>query len=192
MTRQIRWLGPENCEAVFAVLGWEHPDEELDHTRIRGLGPGGDQEASWGDLLVQDPATEVWSVVPANVVQVPREALDDLIRVAEYVSYGRRAVDNQPDGAPYPDAAARRALGTLGEHGLLGTRCTCSTYPAPHAEACAITAGLPHPVACACGDGSGVPHPHPDWLDSSPRVLSAQQAHDGRHCEIRQQRGGDA
>ena len=46
MVRQIRWLGPENCEAVFAVLDLDHPspDEELDHTRIRGLGPDGGQE----------------------------------------------------------------------------------------------------------------------------------------------------
>lgn len=121
MVRQIRWLGPENCEAVFAVLDLDHPspDEELDHTRIRGLGPDGGQEAHWGDLLVQDPATEVWSVVPVDLVPVPRGALADLIRVAEYVSYGRRAVGHQPDGAPYPDVEARFALGALRDAGLL-------------------------------------------------------------------------
>ena len=52
-------------------------------------------------------------------VAVPREAFDALVQVAEYVSYGRRAVDHQPDGAPYPDAAARRALGVLDDAGLL-------------------------------------------------------------------------
>lgn len=118
MTRQIRWLGPENCEAVFAVLNLEHSTTELDHSEIHGLGPEGNQTASWGDLLVQDPATEVWSVVSADLVQVPREAFNHLVRVAEYVSLGRRAVDHQPDGAPYPDATARFALGALGEAGL--------------------------------------------------------------------------
>ena len=63
--------------------------------------------------------------------------------------------------------------------------CTCATYPAPHAADCAITMALPRPVACACGDASGIPHLHPRWLDSSPRILSARQAPDGRHGEIR-------
>lgn len=130
-------------------------------------------------------------VDPPDLLQVPRDTLNDLIRVAEYVSIGRGGVDHQPDGAPYPDAVARRALGALDEHGLLGPRCTCSAYPAPHTADCAITEELPRPVTCACGDGSGVPHSHPRWSDPSPRILSAQQAPDGRHCEIRQQRGGD-
>ena len=64
--------------------------------------------------------------------------------------------------------------------------CTCSTYPAPHAADCAITMALPRPVACACGDQSGIPHLHPQWSDPSPRILSAQQARDGRHSEIRE------
>jgi hypothetical protein len=115
--RQIRWLGPENCAAVFAVLNLEHSTTELDHSEIHELGPDGDQTASWGDLLVQDVETKVWSVIPANIVQVPREAFDALVRVAEYVSYGR-AVDHQPDGAPYPDALARQALGALDDAGL--------------------------------------------------------------------------
>jgi hypothetical protein len=51
-------------------------------------------------------------------VNVPRAALDDLIHVAAYVSLGRRAIDHQPDGAPYPDAVARRALGALDDTGL--------------------------------------------------------------------------
>jgi hypothetical protein len=41
--------------------------------------------------------------------------------VARYVSLGRRAVDHQPDGTPYPDAKARRALGVLDDAGLLTT-----------------------------------------------------------------------
>lgn len=51
-------------------------------------------------------------------VVVPREAFDGLVKVAEYVSLGRHAVDRRSDGAPYPDAAARRALGALGDAGL--------------------------------------------------------------------------
>jgi hypothetical protein len=57
----------------------------------------------------------------SGYVVVPREAFDALVKVATYVSLGRRAVDRQPDGAPYPDAAARRALGMLDDAGLLPT-----------------------------------------------------------------------
>lgn len=49
----------------------------------------------------------------AATVEVPVEALRLLVRVAQYVSLGRRAVDRQPDGAPYPDADARFGLGAL-------------------------------------------------------------------------------
>ncbi len=55
----------------------------------------------------------------ADAVLVPADALADLVKVAQYVSRGRRAVDHQPDGTPYPDAVARRALGALDEAGLL-------------------------------------------------------------------------
>jgi hypothetical protein len=55
----------------------------------------------------------------SGYVAVPREAFDVLVQVARYVSLGRRAVDHQPDGKPYPDAAARRALGALDDAGLL-------------------------------------------------------------------------
>jgi hypothetical protein len=57
----------------------------------------------------------------SGYVAVPREAFDALVQVAEYVSLGRRAVDHQPGGKPYPDAAARRALGLLDDAGLLPT-----------------------------------------------------------------------
>lgn len=54
----------------------------------------------------------------AELVSVPRPVLNDLIKVAAYVSIGRRGVDHQPDGAPYPDSTARFALGALTELGL--------------------------------------------------------------------------
>jgi hypothetical protein len=54
-------------------------------------------------------------------VAIPRGAFDALVQVATYVSLGRRAVDHQPDSTPYPDAAARRALGLLDDAGLLPT-----------------------------------------------------------------------
>lgn len=57
----------------------------------------------------------------SGYVAVPREAFDALVQVARYASLGRRAVDHQPDSAPYPDAAARRALGMLDDAGLLPT-----------------------------------------------------------------------
>lgn len=61
---------------------------------------------------------------PADVsalVEIPRGAYEDLVRVAEYVSIGRTGVNHQPDGSPYPDRAARRALGSLDAAGLLPT-----------------------------------------------------------------------
>lgn len=30
----VQWVGDENCEEVFAFLGWEHPDDEEDHSLI--------------------------------------------------------------------------------------------------------------------------------------------------------------
>jgi len=56
---------------------------------------------------------------PSRVVPVPCEAFDALVRIAQYVSLGRSAVDHQPDSAPYPDSTARRALGALDGAGLL-------------------------------------------------------------------------
>lgn len=56
------------------------------------------------------------------MVQVPRDTLRRLVDVAAYVSLGRCAVDHQPDGAPYPDAAARRALGSLDDRLLAELR----------------------------------------------------------------------
>jgi hypothetical protein len=32
--RAVRWFGEENCKYVFAFLGFEHPDDELDHSQI--------------------------------------------------------------------------------------------------------------------------------------------------------------
>ena len=52
------------------------------------------------------------------MVSVPRDALARLVAVARYVSLGRDAVGHQPDGAPYPDSLARRALGALDGAGI--------------------------------------------------------------------------
>ncbi len=30
----VFWAGESNCEEVFAFLGWEHSDDEMDHSRI--------------------------------------------------------------------------------------------------------------------------------------------------------------
>lgn len=55
---------------------------------------------------------------PEQNVAVPARALRDLITVAAYVSLGRGAIGHQPDAAPYPDAAARLALGALHDAGI--------------------------------------------------------------------------
>ena len=54
----------------------------------------------------------------SEVCAVPREALEGLVKVARYVSLGRGGVGHQPDGALYPDAAARFALGALDDAGI--------------------------------------------------------------------------
>lgn len=46
---RMKWLGPENCEAVFAMIGWVHPLQE--HEEIHGLGPEGKDVAHWGDVI---------------------------------------------------------------------------------------------------------------------------------------------
>lgn len=45
----IRWLGIENCEQVFAFLGWHHPNDELDHSAIRGIG---DDETAYPGMWI--------------------------------------------------------------------------------------------------------------------------------------------
>lgn len=60
----------------------------------------------------------MWHSPMPDTVPVPVKVLADLVKIAEYVSLGRRAVDHQPGGAPYPDVTARFALGALSEAGL--------------------------------------------------------------------------
>jgi hypothetical protein len=50
----IRFLGPDTCEEVFAFIGWEHSDDELEHSQLHGLGLDGEQEAGIGDWIVRD------------------------------------------------------------------------------------------------------------------------------------------
>lgn len=52
----------------------------------------------------------------ADMVAMPREAFDQLVKVATHVSLGRSAALTQ---GVYPDASARRALGALDDAGLL-------------------------------------------------------------------------
>lgn len=54
-------------------------------------------------------------IVKAHIADRIEPALRDAIEVLGYVSRGRRYVDVEP----YPDALARRALGALGDAGLL-------------------------------------------------------------------------
>jgi hypothetical protein len=30
----VQWVGESNCAEVFAFLGWEHPEDESDHSVI--------------------------------------------------------------------------------------------------------------------------------------------------------------
>lgn len=47
----VRWLGEQNCEEVFAFLGLEHSEEEMDHTVIH-LDYG---DAHHGDWIIRLP-----------------------------------------------------------------------------------------------------------------------------------------
>lgn len=51
----IRWCGEDNCEQVFALLGWEHGDDEAEHTFIEVPGLDNQQEAEPGDWIVRYP-----------------------------------------------------------------------------------------------------------------------------------------
>lgn len=49
----VRWLGEENCEEVFAFLGLDHPDDELDHGSIHFDNPSGGIDTVFpGDWVV--------------------------------------------------------------------------------------------------------------------------------------------
>lgn len=48
----VRWLGEQNCEEAFALLGLEHYDDETDHTVIYLPDDGSKIEP--GDWIVRD------------------------------------------------------------------------------------------------------------------------------------------
>lgn len=54
-------------------------------------------------------------IINDGIVPVPREVFDRLVKVAMHVSLGRSAAFL----TPYPDAAARTALGVLDDAGLI-------------------------------------------------------------------------
>jgi coenzyme F420-reducing hydrogenase beta subunit len=57
----VQWLGESNCVEVFDFLGWEHPEDELDHSLIYV----DDGEAKPGDWIVRTPDGE-HVAVPAD------------------------------------------------------------------------------------------------------------------------------
>lgn len=57
----IQWHGETNCQQVFDFIGWEHPDDELDHSVIH---LDNDQEAHPGDWIIRDPAGDLHTVNP--------------------------------------------------------------------------------------------------------------------------------
>jgi hypothetical protein len=57
----IQWIGESNCPEVFAFLGMEHPEDELDHSVIY---LDDDQEAKPRDWIIRDPSGYLHAVNP--------------------------------------------------------------------------------------------------------------------------------
>lgn len=72
----IRWLGETNCEETFAFIGWQHPNDETNHTLICGLGLDGKQEAEIGDWIVRDE-DDVYEVFTDTAFRAEFEAAGD-------------------------------------------------------------------------------------------------------------------
>ena len=49
----IRFLGPDNCEEVFAFLGLDHPDNDVAHDLLENIGEMG-HDAEVGDWIIRD------------------------------------------------------------------------------------------------------------------------------------------
>lgn len=60
----ILWQGEFNCEEVFAFLGLEHPDDEMDHSVIHIPTLEGTITAPAGDWIVRGTTGEFWPVKP--------------------------------------------------------------------------------------------------------------------------------
>jgi hypothetical protein len=54
----IQWTGETNCPAVFAFLGFEHPDDETDHGVIHFDTPTGTATAQHGDWILRNERGE--------------------------------------------------------------------------------------------------------------------------------------
>lgn len=50
----VQWTGRENCEQVFAFLGMEHPEDELDHGVIHFLAHEDTETATPGDWIIRE------------------------------------------------------------------------------------------------------------------------------------------
>jgi len=60
----VQWTGESNCEEVFAFLGLEHPDDEMDHSVIHIDAPGGTATAQHGDWVVRNERGEFGVCTP--------------------------------------------------------------------------------------------------------------------------------
>lgn len=94
----IKWEGESNCEAVFEFLGWEHPEDEMDHSLINvSMYPNGvlETETDWS---VENQTVEVepgmWFLKDAEgrIRVVPGEMMWDLF-------------EEVPEGAVTADSA---------------------------------------------------------------------------------------
>jgi hypothetical protein len=73
----VRWMGEGNCAEVFAFLGEEHPDEELDHSSIYVPWGSGRTMAYPGDWIVRH-ATGVFDVIAHGVFSRDFESFESV------------------------------------------------------------------------------------------------------------------
>lgn len=60
----IQWRGEQDCEAVFAFLGYDHPADEGDHSLIHIETLEGVMEASPGDWIIRGVKGEFYPCKP--------------------------------------------------------------------------------------------------------------------------------
>lgn len=106
---RIQWRGPENCEEVFFMLGWEHEGvDQDDHSTICGLGPDGNDTARWGDTIVR--RGDYWAVLKESGSELWK-AYQDSVEGAKVIPLRPKPFD--PDWTIPPGCTLRLTLTEL-------------------------------------------------------------------------------
>lgn len=121
----IRWLGEENCEEVFAFLGLEHPDDELDHEAIHFENPDGTLDTVFpGEWVVADGQRAGHRAYQDRRFQVTFESAEEAADEHVYLSTGCLHGQHEYCKSMTGTQGAKRG----GACKFCDAKCTCSCH----------------------------------------------------------------